>query len=103
MTNQKIEAQLYEKCRDLQDFAQKNSYASLIVRTPKIDVRKSLVQGKGESSPSVSVNGNLLEVYCMMYAVLISMADNSSLPLNTLIDEFSRFCYEQDFRIAERS
>lgn len=103
MTNQIIESKLHEKCEDLQDFAKKNSYASLIVRAPKIDVRKSLVQGKGESSTSVSVNGNLLEVYCMMYAVLISMADNTGLTLNTLIDEFSRFCYEQDFRIVERS
>lgn len=57
-------------------------------------------KGKGRTTPSVSVIGNLLEVYRMMYVVLISMADNTGLSLNTLIDEFSRFCYEQDFRIV---
>lgn len=105
MKNQKIEAQFYEKCRDLQDFAKRNGYTNLIVFTPRIDIEKVQQQGKGKglTTPSVSVNGNLLEVYCMMYAVLISMADNTGLPLNTIIDEFSRFCYERDFRIAERS
>ncbi|WP_302349248.1 hypothetical protein [uncultured Megasphaera sp.] len=105
MKNQNIQAQFYEKCKDLQDFAKRNDYTNLIVFTPKIDIEKFQQQGdgKGRTTLSVSVNGNLLEVYCMMYAVLISMADNTSLPLNTLIDEFSRFCYERDFRIAERS
>lgn len=105
MTNQKIEAQFYEKCRDLQDFAKRNDYTNLIVFTPKIDIEKVQQQGegKGRTTPSVSVNGNILEVYCMMYAVLISMAQNTGFPLNTIIDEFSRFCYERDFRIAERS
>lgn len=105
MKNQKVEAQFYEKCRDLQDFAKRNDYPNLIVFTPKIDIEKVQQQGNGKgcTTPSVSVNGNLLEVFCMMYAVLISMADNAGLPLNTLIDEFGRFCYEQDFRIAERS
>lgn len=105
MKNQNIEAQLCEKCRDLQDFAKRNGYTNLIVFTPKIDIEKVQQQGEGKRSttPSVSVNGNLLEAYCMMYAVLISMADDASLPLNTLIDEFSRFCYERDFRITERS
>lgn len=105
MKNQNIEAQFYEKCRDLQDFAKINDYTNLIVYTPKIDIEKVQQQGKGKgrTTPSVSVNGTLLEVYCMMYAVLISMAYDTGLPLNTLIDEFSRFCYERDFRIAERS
>lgn len=105
MKNQNIEAQLCEKCRDLQDFAKRNDYTNLIVFTPKIDIEKVQQQGegKGRTTPSVSVNGNLLEAYCMMYAVLISMADDAGLPLNTLIDEFSRFCYERDFRIVERS
>lgn len=102
MKNQNIEAQFYEKCRDLQDFAMRNNYANLIVFTPKIDIEKIQQQekGKGRTTPSVSVIGNLLEVFCMMYAVLINMAANTGLPLNTLIDEFSRFCYEQDFRIV---
>lgn len=105
MKNQKIEAQFCEKCRDLQDFAKRNGYTNLIVFTPRIDIEKVQQQGegKGRTTPSVSVNGNLLEVYCMMYAALISMADDAGLPLNILIDEFSRFCYERDFRIAERS
>lgn len=105
MKNQKIEAQFYERCRDLQDFAKRNDYTSLIVFTPKIDIEKVQQQGngKGRTTPAVSVNGTLLEVYCMMYAVLISMEDSTGLPLNTLIDEFGRFCYEQDFRIVERS
>lgn len=103
MKNQNIEAQFYEKCRDLQDFAKRNDYTNLIVFTPKIDIEKvQQGKGKGRTTPSVSVNGNLFDVYCMMYAVLISMADNTSLPLNTLIDEFSRFCYERDFRTIER-
>ena len=105
MKNHNIEAQFYEKCKDLQDFAKRNGYTNLIVFKLKIDIEKVQKQGegKGRTTPSVSVNGNLLEVYCMMYAVLISMADNTSLPLNTLIDEFGRFCYERDFRTIERS
>lgn len=105
MKNQNIEDQFYEKCRDLQDFAKRNDYTNLIVFTPKIDIEKVQQQGKGKghTTPSVSVNGNLLETYYMMCAVLISMADDAGLPLNILIDEFSRFCYKRYFRIVGRS
>lgn len=55
MKNQNIEAQFYEKCRDLQDFAKRNDYTNLIVFTPKIDIEKIQQQGKGKGRTTPSV------------------------------------------------
>lgn len=55
MKNQNIEAQFYEKCRDLQGFAKRNDYTNLIVFTPKIDIEKIQQQGKGKGRTTPSV------------------------------------------------
>ena len=101
MNNQKIEAQLDEKCRDLQDFAKRNGYANLIVFTPRIDIEKVQQPGKVCATPSVWVTGNLLEVFCMMSATLSCMEDITGLSLNTLIDKFGNYAMNKIFTYQE--
>lgn len=92
---------LDEKCSALHDFAKANGYATLIVAMQRVSAERIMQQGGVMAN--TSVDGTPLEIYQMMCTILSGIAERTGRPLNIIIDEFSRFCYDLDFRTTGRS
>lgn len=90
-----------EKCSALHDFAKANGCATLIVAMQRVNAERIMQQGGVMAS--ASVDGTPLEIYHMMCTILIGIAEGTGRPLNIIIDEFSRFCYDRDFWTTGRS